>query len=831
MVIKDEEGKVWSTRRFSLDVNSHRSQVMVKTFKGNNAVKLIITLTESGKALNLKPGNLVLLTGTRSSAKVFARTYYVGSGNEIIFDLDKDITKVAGITDCDVTVYSSYGDVTVNGDTFSANAGGILSAAKFSLDIADREIPTDETEIEFESVIIDTVLGAAAAEWAREQAENARVQAENERDADEKTRDGNEGFRRLFENDRRTNEIDRANNENERIENENNRVENEALRVADENERKEAEETRVSQEENRQATYKNAFEIANNALTVANEAKNAVSDVNITVLDAKATADSNKEVINSMKLEYNKQTGELSFVRTEGSITHKKNVDLPLESIITDIDDIVKADGTRYLVLYLENGKTKEIELNAIFNGFARKELENDFEDLEDQFVKVTGQFRSDIDGLYSGYNDLTDSGYGLIPQLERNKADKSVVESISKEVTDHNRRIEQLESLSLRYIEDTSIWHTKDVPSDVGKKALVDMIGGMSHTSNNKLPFPYPYMNNNVQNGVSVTYNKDGSITLNGVLKNSSQVDIVLFENYDSPLCVNGYFTIGVDLPENCSFLCNPELVDEGLFDNPEQYDYPQEVKSSLMDRFNYLFTAFIASQGDVIFDNYTFYPMFNEGTTTLPYEPYIAGIKHAKVKAIRAMVDGEVLSSVEVPKEIYDRADWGLGVSNKIYNFIDLNNDTYCSKCAICTFDGSEDWKEKPANGKIRFMTNLNGCASPYIEDTKTATPAVANYYTSVSASKNLNQHNKSYTFGSNSFFAFDKDIQYLDSWIEHLKNNPLTVVYAKADVDYVKLDNFPQEAKALVMDTSKGELVADNDENLPAPSTITYITHRGL
>ena len=553
-----------------------------------------------------------------------------------------------------------------------------------------------------------------------------------------------------------------------------------------------------------------------------------------------------------MRLDYDTSSHVIRLVSTDqdGHEYELSKIDIPLESAITNIEESKNTDGQPILIFTLQNGKTTEVLLDDIFDVVSKtfdgrieknaadistlsnalSELINDVASLDERLYN-NEQY---TEGINQTLNDLIDSSYGRIPQLEdevdileRNKADKSVVE-------DHEERIEQLESLSLRYIEDTSVWHTKDVPNDVGKKALVDMIGGMSHTSNNRLPFPYPNMYDNEQNGVSITYNRDGSITLNGVLKAPNQIDILLYEDYSNPLSVDGVFTIGVDLPEACSFLSIPELDDNGVLDNPEQFSYPQEVKTSLMWKFHYLQISFGAwAEKDVTFDNYTFYPMYNEGGTPLKFEPYIEGVKHAKVKAIRSMVDGKVLSSVDVPKEIYDRADWGLGVSAEACNYIDLENDTYHSDYFAYTFNGSEQWNDPTTNGKKRFSCALGnlGCALPHFIDNHTVTSAISNGYTSVSASANYNQHSKSFAFGRTSLFVFDENIQDLDAWLEHLQKNPLTVVYEKAVKDVIKLSGIAQEDKVLVMDTDEKRLIADNDENLPAPSTITYVVHRGL
>lgn len=797
---KEEKLMNYSIFRFTLNMHNHRSQAMVKVFQGDTAVKLIITLTDGGNVYKIREGNVATLTGTKADGSKITHSCTI-TDNTIIYLFDEETADTAGLVTCEITLYNEN--------------GGVITAPKFTIDVDEKEVSGDEPISEYSAEAIATVMGAAAKEFAREQAEKAReINEANRQESYTEAKDIAEEAKQAA-----TNAVNTAN----------------TAKTISEDAKSKAE-TAESNSSSAVSTASNANKKATAANMTAEQAEDKADE-------AKTIANEAKDILNNSSFSYNHNTGELTLSYTYDGETKKKTIDLPLESTITNIEESKRSDGRPILIFTLQNGNKTEVLLDDIFDivkgnkqyieNVERIAIENktDISTLKERATKSESDISALDERLYNNeqyteginhtLNDLTDSGYGLIPELQRT-------------VDNHEERIEQLESLSLRYIEDTSVWHAKDVPSDVGKKALVDMIGGMSHTSNNKLPFPYPNMYDNEQNGVSVTYNKDGSITLNGVLKAPNQIDILLYEDYSNPLSVDGVFTIGVDLPEACSFLSVCELSDEGLYDNPEQFDYPQEVEASLMWKFHYLQISFGAwAEKDVTFDNYTFYPMYNEGRTPLKFEPYIEGVKHAKVKAIRSMVDGKVLSSVEVPKEIYDRADWGLGVSAEACNYIDLENDAYHSDYVAYTFNGSEQWNDPAANGKKRFSCALGnlGYALPHFIDNRTVTSAISNGYTSVSASANYNQRSKSFAFGRTSLFVFDENIQDLDAWLEHLRKNPLTVVYEKAVKDVIKLSGIAQEDKILVMDTDKGKLIADNDENLPAPSTITYVVHRGL
>jgi len=86
------------------------------------------------------------------------------------------------------------------------------------------------------------------------------------------------------------------------------------------------------------------------------------------------TAFADKRYLGKIQVAYNSQSHLITFTQldAEGNTMETPyDIDLPLESLVTNIDDVV-VDGERYLQLTLQNDDVKNIALNEIFNGFVK---------------------------------------------------------------------------------------------------------------------------------------------------------------------------------------------------------------------------------------------------------------------------------------------------------------------------------------------------------------------------------------------------------------------------------------------------------------------------
>lgn len=156
----------YSTYRFTLNLQSHRSQAVVKAFKGDINIKLIMSLSDGGNAYRIENGCTVTITGTRADNTKIEHTGTIVD-NTVVYRFDKDTTSVAGLVTCELTLY---------------NADGLpITSPKFTIDVDEKEVDNTVPIQPYGSEAIGVVMGAAAKEHGREQSELARQANEVQR--------------------------------------------------------------------------------------------------------------------------------------------------------------------------------------------------------------------------------------------------------------------------------------------------------------------------------------------------------------------------------------------------------------------------------------------------------------------------------------------------------------------------------------------------------------------------------------------------------------------------------------------------------------------------
>ena len=154
-----------SIYRFTLNMHSHRSQASVSVFKGDTAIRLIITLVDGGTPFAIKEGCVAILSGTKADGnKLWDRCVIVG--NTIQYDFHEQTATCMGITNCEVTLYDTDGSV--------------LTAPKFTIVVDEREITsTDFDSLPHTDVFDqDKLVAIYEAEESRAEAEKQRAEAE-----------------------------------------------------------------------------------------------------------------------------------------------------------------------------------------------------------------------------------------------------------------------------------------------------------------------------------------------------------------------------------------------------------------------------------------------------------------------------------------------------------------------------------------------------------------------------------------------------------------------------------------------------------------------------
>lgn len=151
-----------------------------------------------------------------------------------------------------------------------------------------------------------------------------------------------------------------------------------------------------------------------------------------------------------------------------------------------------------------------------------------------------------------------------------------------------------------------------------------VKKVKGATVKSKNLIPYPYTETTKTM-NGITFTDNGDGSITVNGTATGSAS--FFLIKGGDLPV---GTYTIsgkkdGIVVnarKNNNSWLEESSwITPTGQFNEGDVFDY---------------ISIYVAP--NTVANNVRIYPMFNEGETALPHQPYFTGLKHAYINAIKS-------------------------------------------------------------------------------------------------------------------------------------------------------------------------------------------------
>lgn len=193
----------YSIFRFTLNMYNHRSQASVAAFRGDTAVRLVITLTDGGIPYVIGDGCTAVLGGTKADGNKLQDFCVIENNTRIIYDFTEQTTSCPGIVNCDITLLDLDGKV--------------ITAPKFIIVVDEKEVGYDdaiESSSEFKS--LERLLGVAVAEEGRVDAEIARKAgetlrqtAEEERKSDEEERESAEEARKSAEEERKSAEAER----------------------------------------------------------------------------------------------------------------------------------------------------------------------------------------------------------------------------------------------------------------------------------------------------------------------------------------------------------------------------------------------------------------------------------------------------------------------------------------------------------------------------------------------------------------------------------------------------------------------------------------------
>jgi hypothetical protein len=146
--------------RFTLDMHSSQSQISIPAMLGDTYKSLHINLSEGGTPYFIENGITAYLTIKRPNGQQYVGTCDIKDNSTIIYKFSEntDACAVAGIHNCDLTLYTLEGEV--------------VASPKFTMIVSERAITPSEVEVTAEDYdMLDLI---ATEEAKRKQAEIQR---------------------------------------------------------------------------------------------------------------------------------------------------------------------------------------------------------------------------------------------------------------------------------------------------------------------------------------------------------------------------------------------------------------------------------------------------------------------------------------------------------------------------------------------------------------------------------------------------------------------------------------------------------------------------------
>lgn len=250
------------------------------------------------------------------------------------------------------------------------------------------------------------------------------------------------------------------------------------------------------------------------------------------------------------------------------------------------------------------------------------------------------------LDHYSISVNSRVETTEGAIDSLENTI--KSLNDTTNDRIDKNSKRLTNIErSLNPESFEiDDTMAYIKDVPEDVLPRALINKVGGISRKCNNIIPYPYADKDYLSSNGVTITANKDGSITINGTPTDT--VVFSLYTNRSNQNIINKEKTYTISLtgnPKPGSIYINNNVSADGTAwgSNLTNTQYKESSSFVVSEQYRGMqfYIVILSDAGEL--NNITVYPMINEGSTALPYEPFFSGLRDVKVTEVKSAPAGE--------------------------------------------------------------------------------------------------------------------------------------------------------------------------------------------
>lgn len=406
-----------------------------------------------------------------------------------------------------------------------------------------------------------------------------------------------------------------------------------------------------------------------------------------------------------------------------------------------------------------------------------------------------------------SAYQYAQENGYN---GTEEEYANDVNPDRVSSAINAHGKRLDNLEAALypdiVTPVADDTMAYTKDVPLNALPNAEVAAVGGMTHREDDTLRsapvtsiesvganlIPFPYYAGGVgtvyeMNGLTFTVNADGSITVNGTA--TGFTSFVLWDTKDTnDFYVTKGFLSGIPNGYEKTFALR--LRRDSTVDIGRDYGSGLYFETSAKN-----IQLAIAIQANTTIDNETIYPMLNEGSTALPYAPYIK-------------------TTLPIPEAVQALDGYGDGVDTAS-NYIDFEKKQYIQTVGKVDM-GEQAWA---ASGQLKYC-NISTLRPPATFEDR-CTGFVCAKYPASSNGDTSNMDNKSMIRRNSAIYVRDDDI---DVASFKAAMSGVMLYYELAEPVITDISHLLSDDNYIPVEGG-GIITMQNEHGYAVPSTIEY------
>ena len=764
----------YSIFRFTLNMHSLRSQTSIPVKWGDTGVRLYITITDGGAPYIFEKGCKAVLRARKADDTVLVNYCRIENESVVVYDFTEQTSSCPGIVECQIDLIGS------DGKSIGSPNFVIMVDANV---VYNHELIESNSERDVLADLVSAKDSAqASAEEAVHSANSAYESSESAKASAEQASSNALASRQNMD-------------------------------------------TAISKAEE----ARNSAELAEDAVQ---DARNYADEASQTATDIKAYADAViGGRVTDIELDYDNQAHIIQISLkgtladgTEGVIGTVKEFDLPLESVVVGGEYDAP---NRAVVLTLQNGNEVRFSVVDLVSGLVSQDAFNECWDkvrvLQSDLgskssVRVNGKIVNEFDADskvnqedFKSYKNIVNNAYDYLESEVYKKAYKEYVDDIAEK---HDRRLEDLESTLLTYVEDTTQAYEKVVPNAVAPNAILDSIGGESVASKN-------------------LYNPKGNFGVNadGSIRIREQANMSGPTTVEIPLITLNAGTYYIKYNAVGNATIDTFFLSDDNGDNLNPSTLIVDKTTTYYARVD--FDATSSETGGCEVDLYV---MISK--TDIPFEPYFEGLHHAFVtKVISKDKQGNVIDTYAIPDGIKSLTDYG-----KKYTYVDFDNKQFVNNSYTIVLTGNE-----PMHNAYQYGENIGLCIGnsnqyPYGPSGSgaTNTPYVSNEITVAWVARYgqlwwLNAYSgyglnkdwaNAYPNAEEEAIAKAKLREYLAK--RYADGNPVVLTYQVGEGTTTDISQYltDYDKYKLIKAQAGGTIVFENEHKVAPNSTITYV-----